>query len=326
MNLHRALYFSETVGEKGRTTLTRAIQQRGELQSQKRWIVSLFLWSLLLFTSSVVLAESGPPFQPDWTVLQPGVEYSAIPIKALADSQPSDEQIHVLRINPERARFKLALASQKGGHSRTLQDWARRENLVAAINLGMYQQDLLSHVGYLKHGPHMNSSKWNGYKAALVLGPDSTSLPKAQLVDLDKPKEKERIAHYQTVVQNLRLIKAPGVSVWKGSQKGWSEAALAQDQRGNLLFFFVRAPLPMRDFIALTLSPVFQVVKLVHLDGGPPAGLSIHAKTVNLDLAGVSNVQLLKSLPAPQQAIPNILGVVRELPRPPALPGKKQAP
>jgi len=50
---------------------------------------------------------------------------------------------------------------------------------------------------------------------------------------------------YNTVVQNLRLIKRPRVNVWAQNDKKWSEAGLGQDKKGNVLFIFSRSPYTM---------------------------------------------------------------------------------
>ena len=46
------------------------------------------------------------------------------------------------------------------------------EGLAVAINLGMYQEDLRSNVGYARAGGHVNHRRWvSSYKSALAFGP-----------------------------------------------------------------------------------------------------------------------------------------------------------
>src|SRR5207245_788680 len=118
--------------------------------------------------------------------------------------------------------------------------WCDGERLLAAINLGMYRDDHLSNVGYARSGAHVNEAHVSAqYQSALVFGPRRPGLPAAALLDLDAPHARERFGDYDTVVQNLRLIRAPGQSVWSAQPRRWSEAAVASDGAGRILFVFL---------------------------------------------------------------------------------------
>src|ERR1043166_10172347 len=88
-----------------------------------------------------------------WKTLQTGVEYAVLP-----------QQLHVVRVDPQRARISAGLASE-GGANRTAAEWCRTKGFAVAINAGMYQTDQRSNVGYLRHGRHVNNGRWHDYRS-----------------------------------------------------------------------------------------------------------------------------------------------------------------
>ena len=226
-----------------------------------------------------------------WRTLQPGVEYAQI------------STLHVVRIDPARAKVRAAMSSQENIPPQTTAAWCRRKNLAVAINLGMFQTDGRSNVGYLRQGKHVNNPRWNGYQSILAIGPG------ARWFEQKPPDE----AKYDLVVQNLRLIAPPGKNVWSPTPRRWSEAAIAMDSHGRLLFLFSRVPYAMPDFNRLILGLPLDITRAMHVEGGPEASLSIHAGNVNVDLAGSFETGFLEDDSNTRQwAIPNVLGVVRE--------------
>jgi hypothetical protein len=229
-----------------------------------------------------------------WRLIQPGVELASV------------EQLHVVRVDPAQARLTVALASEEKGAPRTAAEWCRASHLSVAINLGMLQGDGRSNVGYLRHGKHINNGRWNDYGAVLAF--DAT---KAIWLDRDRSNPSQQTAAYDVVVQNLRLITTGRKNVWSASNKRWSEAAVAIDSKGRLLFVFSRAPWSMREFNALLLQLPLDVAGAMHVEGGPEASLSIHGGGVDLDLAGSYETGFWENDGNRQQwPIPNVIGVM----------------
>ena len=100
----------------------------------------------------------------------------------------------------------------------------------------MFETDHRSNVGYCRSNAHKNNPNWNKYQSVLVFGPRRKGLPEFDLLDLASPGARERASEYRTAIQNLRLIKGGGVNVWKPGKRKWSEAAVALDASGRLLF------------------------------------------------------------------------------------------
>ncbi|HYM60826.1 MAG TPA: phosphodiester glycosidase family protein [Thermoanaerobaculia bacterium] len=266
--------------------------------------------TLLLQTAGLLVAclALGAPARKaiSWKPLQAGVELATIP------SGRAEGPLYVVRIDPARARLAVGLASQTGGGSKTAAEWCRTSRFAVATNLGMFSTDQLTHTGYLRSEKHLNNAKWNDYRAVLAVGPRQSSLAPAIWVDLDKPSPARELEQYEIVVQNLRLIAGHRRNVWAENGKRWSEAALAIDSKGRLLFVFSRAPYSMREFNTLLMSLPLDVDRAMHLEGGPEASLSIHVPGLDLDLCGSYETGFWHNDSNKQQwAIPNVIGVVR---------------
>jgi Phosphodiester glycosidase len=241
-----------------------------------------------------------------WQPLQRGVELAIVPTAAHGGSG----SLYVVRIDPRLAYLQVALASETGAGPRTAGEWCRKAGLSVAINLGMFQTDQRSNVGYLRHGTHLNNGRWNNYRSILAARPKDPSLPAFVWRDLDPPKAPADLIGYEIVVQNLRLIAGKGKNVWSPSGKRWSEAAVAADSNGHLLFLFSRAPYSMYDFNGLLLKLPLNVTQAMHVEGGPEASLSIHTASVNLDLCGSYETGFRSDDTNQEQwPIPNVLGV-----------------
>jgi hypothetical protein len=260
-------------------------------------------------------AARGNPRAIHWARLQPGLTYAAVVID---DPQGGSARpvLHVVRADPTRAPLVAVLAAQDGRKTRTTSEWARRHRLAVAINLGMYYGNHLTHVGYLRSGAFVNSRRWlPRYDSVLAVARD-----RAMILDRARPFDASTLASYDVVVQNLRLIKSAdgrkGENVWTRQEKRWSEAAIAIDRQGHILFIFCREPLSMWELNQALLRLPLGVVRAMHVEGGPEASLSIHAGGVSLDLCGSFETGFFPSdLNKDQWAIPNVLGVRRTPPR-----------
>lgn len=263
---------------------------------------SLCLLGVLL-AAALRPAAADPP--PRWSVLQPGVEYGV-----LHPPGAPEDAFHVVRVDPTRARLVAAMATARDRRPRSAGAWCEQERLLAAINLGMYLDDHLRNVGYARAGPHLNQPRWNPkYRSVLVFGPRRHGLPAAAIIDVDTEASRRQLDDYHTVVQNLRLIRAPGESVWSAQPRRWSETAVAIDRQGRVLFVFARAPHTMADFNRILLALPLGVSAAMHVEGGPEASLSLRGR-LRLDLNGSYETGFIENDgETAQWPIPNVLGV-----------------
>ena len=255
-----------------------------------------------------LLATAASP-APAWKTLQRGIEYTTLD----AGGAPADGRIHVVRIDPKQAPLLAVMASAGDRKPRTAAAWCRERRLAVAINLGMYRDDKLTNVGHAHTAGHVNNAHWSDkYKSALAFGPRRPDLPAAALVDLDAPGAEAGLTAYGSVVQNLRLIRAPGRSVWGKQARRWSEAAVAADKDGHILFLFSRRPFAMNDWNDKLLALPLGITAAMHVEGGPEASLSIHAGGVDVDLNGSYETGFNENDDENGQwPIPNLLAVTR---------------
>lgn len=247
-----------------------------------------------------IVAAAALAASPAWKPVQAGVDYAVMPLET-----GSTAVVHVVRVDPSKARLTARFASAGPSRARTAGAWCDEQGLAVAINLGMYQEDLRSNVGYARSDGHVNHGRWvSSYKSALAFGPKRKGLPSATLVDLDAPDARRSLEDYDTVVQNLRLLKGPGVNVWAEAGERWVEAAIAADREGRILFLFVPTAHAMRDLNAKLLALPLGIVRAMHAEGGSEASLSVRGNGLRVDLSGSGG--------GAQWPIPNVLGVVRD--------------
>jgi hypothetical protein len=220
--------------------------------------------------------------------------------------------LHVVRIDPKQAPLLAVMASAGDRKQRTAAAWCRERKLAVAINLGMYRDDKLTNVGHAHAPGHVNNAHWSEYKSALAFGPRRADLATAAMIDLDAPGARDGLGDYGTVIQNLRLIRAPGHSVWGKQERRWSEAAVAADKTGRILFIFSRRPYAMQELNEKLLALPLGITAAMHVEGGPEASLSIHAGGVDLDLNGSYETGFNENDgERAQWPIPNLLAVAR---------------
>jgi hypothetical protein len=239
---------------------------------------------LLALPAIVFPSAAGAP--QDWQALAPGMELKYVTPHS---SNGGNATITILRIDPKQWELALLSTSQTGAaEGRTAREWCAKGKFTAAINAGMFSTDGKTHVGYMRSGEHVNSSKRNNYQSVAAFNPRDTSLAVFRIFDLDAPGVTldAILKDYGSVVQNLRLIKRPGVNSWPPQEKKWSEAALAEDDAGRILFIFSRAPFSMHDFNQELLGVGIAIVAAQHLEGGPEAQLYFHAGGIEKEMFG----------------------------------------
>lgn len=266
--------------------------------------------ALVMVAALLGAPDAGASLALTWEPLADGVERTSLVLQAKPEF--GDGRLHVVRIDPERAELRFALASERGGGPRPASAWAAQEKFVVAINAGMYATDHRTNVGLLVNGAHRNNPGWHPkYQSALGFAPRKEGIPRAVFVDLDAPDAKKTLSDYGAVVQNLRLLKGGAQNVWARNDRRWSEAAVAQDAQGRILFLFSRSPMTMFEFNERLKALPLQLTRAMHVEGGPEASLSIRAGKAPADLCGsYETLFRLDDGNERQWPIPNVLGVV----------------
>jgi hypothetical protein len=224
-----------------------------------------------------------------------------------------DSSVVVLRVDPSRWDLRLCCATEEvDGRRMTAEQWCEQLGLVAAINAGMFATDYRTHVGYLRSGTHVNSATVNQYRSVAAFDPVDAGTPAFRIYDLDDEGSSLDAINeaYDSVVQNLRLIKRPGSNRWEQQEKRWSEAALGEDEQGRALLIFCRSPYSMHDLNSALLELPLGLVAAQHLEGGPEAQLFVRTGDSRIELVGSYESGFSESNDnRAAWPIPNVIGV-----------------
>jgi exopolysaccharide biosynthesis protein len=261
---------------------------------------------LLIFPLALMSQTAIPQ---DWKQIAPGMDLqnitSKIPDRAV--------DITVIRFDPELWELVFMGIGQTGeATGKTAREWCKRNKLTAAINGGMFADDFKKHVGYLRIDEHVYNSQVNNYQSVLAFNPGKNkSIPVFQIIDLDGSgvTMQSVLNDYNSVVQNLRLIKKPGINQWKNQNGAWCEAAIGEDIKGRILFIYSRLPLSMHDLNQKLLNSDISIIAAQHLEGKFEAQMYLHLGNTEIDLFDCIDSNSENPNGAKPFPIPNIIGI-----------------
>jgi uncharacterized protein YigE (DUF2233 family) len=228
-------------------------------------------------------------------------------------SKIEDPRITIVKIDPRVYSFKLLCASELGRTKLTARKWCQEHHLISAINAGMYQEDGIKNVGYMKNFNHINNPRLSpAYQAVLAFHPTEPTLPEIQIIDL-KCQDFEKLRFkYQTLIQNIRMISCLQENVWSKQDKTWSMAVFGMDKSGKALFIFAKSRYSGHDFANLLLSIPISIHNAMYLEGGQQASLYFSANDVKFEKIGFPvSLNEDDTLPA-ARPIPNVIGFVKK--------------
>ncbi|MFC1820978.1 hypothetical protein ACFLZG_07855, partial [Thermodesulfobacteriota bacterium] len=140
-------------------------------------ILSLLLIVLLFLLRIDSVAESA-----GWRKLDEGLYFGEF--KPNKKSQICDNEINIIKIEPEFYSFTLLSASEHGYKLRTLKQWCSQFGLRAAINASMYQIDYLKSTGYMRNYRHINNPHINKSLGSLMaFNPVDPSFQDVRIID-----------------------------------------------------------------------------------------------------------------------------------------------
>ena len=269
-------------------------------------IVAILILLWIVFISSSTFSQTDP-----WKKVDEGLflmEFYPSPKPSARDSK-----ITIVKIDPKLYSFKLLCASELGRIRLTAKDWCLKYHLISAINAGMYQEDGLRSVGYMKNVSHINNPRLNAYKAVLAFNRTDAAVPEIQIIDLKCQAFDEIKSKYQTFVQSIRMVSCQQENVWTKQDKIWSFAVLGVDKNGNVLFIFSEALYSGFDFINVLLSLPLSLYNAMYLEGGSEASLYFLSNGMEIDKVGNNGIGLNDSfVRGVARAIPNVIGITKK--------------
>lgn len=248
--------------------------------------------------------ETGP-----WREADKGLMVAQFQSDRKGAAQPFS--ITVVKVAPGDFSLRLLCASELGKEKLTTKEWCERHKLVAAANAGMFQEDGLTSVGFMKNFKHVNNPKLGRANTVLAFNPVDEGVPQVQIIDRECQDFNGLRHKYQTFVQSIRMISCDGQNVWSRQNSKWSTLAIGMDSAGDILFMFSKAPHSVHDFIEIILSLPLSLKSAMYLEGGPQASLYLSTPKLTLELNGAwegfEENAIQFSLP-----IPNVIGITRK--------------
>ncbi len=229
-------------------------------------------------------------------------------------SDVGDGRITVIRANPDVFALTLVCAGAIDSVNRTVRQWCASQELVAAINAGMYAKDYTTHVGLCIDGDYVNNGRMrNDYKTILAFNPVDTNDTPVRFIDIECDDLSSIRPRYRTLVQNLRMISCRRRNVWSQQEKRYSIAALGLNQQGAVLFIFCKSPYSVHDFNHILLRLPLAIRGVMYLEGGAPTGMYLSHNGVEISRYGLpeTTVRLDKNSEPFSVAypLPNVIGL-----------------
>lgn len=264
--------------------------------------------SILYFIASVLISNAQVI---SWKKVDEGLFVTEfVPIKK---SNIGDSKITIVKIAPKYYTFKLINAKEKDSQSGTAKDWCEKEKLIAAINAGMFLQDGLTNVGYMKNYSFINSSKLNKYNTILAFSRRVSDVPEIQIIDLKSQDWNLLKTKYNCYSQGIRMIDKNQKNCWSQQNRKWSMVVIGIDKNGNALFIFTRSPYSVHDFINIILNLPISIYNAMYLEGGPEASLYLSHNGCEIEKFGSYETGFYESDDNNEAwPIPNVIGITKK--------------
>ena len=276
-------------------------------------------------TAAMTVSDPDAAPLPDieWSIIRPGLELGlAVLPRSLAAG--TDDRFVILRIAPGSFNFTLHMASETGS-AHSLPGWATLYGLLAGINASMYLPDNLTSTGLLRGPSHINNPRAGARLGAFfVADPKGKKLPGADILERGSKGLDDRLALYNSVAQNSRLVSGTGDILWPKGGGAHSTAVVSKDTKGNILFVLSQEPLSPYVFARYMKKFPLDAGPVMYVEGGGPAGLFLfegeNGNTARPGAVsypapgGVIHVwkgrqSVLNTKGNPEAPLPNIIGV-----------------
>jgi hypothetical protein len=271
-------------------------------------MIFLFILSLSIFNCGYLQNEKTGL---TWLNLEAGLSLGTFTDSKSAGKD--EASIYILRIDPRVFDINIFCASQFNQQSQDMQTWSQKFDLIAVTNAGMFATDLITSVGYLKSGDHLNNPKINNsHKCMFACDPLDSTVAPAQILDLTCEDFAIQENKYNSFLQSIRMISCRGMNVWQPQDDRWSIAALGMESDGQLLFLYSGYPRSVHEFIEILLDLPLNISTTMYLEGGIQAGLYISTRGITLDLPGENRSDILITNDSQAgRPLPNVIGVRR---------------
>ena len=230
-------------------------------------------FSFYFFLISILISNSSN--------LIPGFDYEKIHINRYG----KNIEIDIFKLNPDSIDVDIISVSDKKTLKEVLANSEQENQYFLICNAGMFNTDYKTNMGYMKSdGSILNNREHPNYYSVLAFDPLSIDLPSFYIYDTDIVPLDSILKSYNSVVENLRLIKRSRENRWPEQEKRWTELAIGQDSDNNIIIIYCHNDLSMFEFNNLILSLPIDLSTAQHLEGNSPAQLYFSFKSHTIDL------------------------------------------
>ena len=189
--------------------------------------------------------------------------------------------ILTISINPDKYNLEIYNSSNKES---SLKDISVKNDYILVFNAGMFDLDYKTSMGYMKNsGKVLNSRNHPNYESIIAFNPIIDNIPEFYIYDTDEVSLDTIINQYDSVIENLRLIKRPGINRWPKQDKRWSEIAIGQDIHNNIIIIYCSSILSMFELNEILLSLPIELQVAQHLEGNTLAQLYLNTGTYEIN-------------------------------------------
>ena len=192
-----------------------------------------------------------------------------------------DVKIAIIKISPDIYSIEIYNNKNK---SLSLKDIADKEGYTILCNAGMFDIDYKSSMGFLKNkGTVMNPRNHPNYYSALAFDPINKGISDFYIYDLDLYSLDSINNDYNSIIQNLRLIKRSRENRWPKQDKEWKELAIGQDIKGNIILIYCHSYISMHYLNEILLDLPIDLETAQHLEGNMLAQLFLKTDSTEID-------------------------------------------
>ena len=193
-------------------------------------------------------------------------------------------EIDIFKLNPDSVDIDIINVQKNKTIQQVLNETNSSDGYFLICNAGMFDVDYKSNMGYMKKdGNILNSKDHPDYYSVMAFDPLFEGLPDFYIYDTDITSLDSIILSYDSVVENLRLIKRNRENRWPEQDKKWSELAIGQDIDNNILIIYCHNNLSMFEFNNLILSLPLELATAQHLEGNSSAQLYFKVGKYKID-------------------------------------------
>lgn len=279
---------------------------KANISSMNRRIAKLAaaIFVATAMAAQIVWADEAGNKKRIWQTLKPGMEMCFL--EAGAAARVGSERVAVLRIDPNRFRFKVLLA-KNGDDEKTAGEWREATGAVAVFNAGQYAEDH-SYLGLLVQDGKIIGRLAGRQDAMFLAEPSDPSLRNARIIDLRYSAFDPKANPYFQAAQSLMLLDRFGHIRVRRSAKIAHRTALGMDDHGRVLVMVTEGAMTLWEYAEFLSGAGLGLREVMLMDGGGESQLDL--KIGRLEYEQYGGPSPTPDLLWPRQVLPAALAVL----------------